>query len=468
MNPKLNIIANNVLVIFGINGDLSRRKILPAIYHLIKDDMIPAKTVIIGTSRQDIKLESIIDNVELCVLEDSKVCDQKVLMKFKNMLSVLQFDPNKMHDYLSLKEHLNSIEDQHKECFNRLFYLSVPPTSVDPIIKRLGLSGLNKACQHNLGKSRLLIEKPFGNDLKSAKSLIKATTRFFKEDQIFRIDHYLAKETAQNILAFRVHNPVFWKLWDKSSISSIEVRALEKIGIENRVNFYEQMGALKDIVQSHLLQLLSLVTMEIDPANNITSDDIHKSKLKLLNQIRPLDHNTIRDVIIGQYDTYKAEVSNPSSHVETYIKLRLEINNKRWTKTPVYLETGKALSKKTTEIALNFKTKNIKQTNTLTFRIQPNEGIDIKLIVKEPGLTKKYKEAFMDFSYQKTFHQSNHPDAYERVLMDAFKNDQTLFATSDEIIASWKILDPLLHYWSQNPKTLVLYKSGSISSQITK
>lgn len=464
MNP--NILENSILVIFGISGDLSRRKILPAIYHLIKDHMIPEKTVIIGTSRKDTSLDQLMKDVELCVLEDSKVCDQEVLSKFKNMLSIIKFDPNDMNQYLLLKKRFNDIEEQNKECFNRLYYLSVPPGSVEPIIKKLGLSGLNRACKHGLGKSRLLVEKPFGNDLNSAKYLIKETSKFFKEEQIFRIDHYLAKETAQNIFAFRKHNPVFWKLWDKNSISSIEIKALEKIGIENRVNFYEHMGALKDLLQSHLIQLLSLITMEIDPKNSKKSSDIHKSKLKLLNQIIPLNKRTFKDVKIGQYAEYKKEVSNPKSSIETYIKLKLEINNKRWLGTPIILETGKALDRKTTEIVINFKTKLIKQTNSLTFRIQPNEGIDIKLIVKEPGLVDKFKEAYMDFSYQTTFNQSTHPDAYERVLVDAFKGDQTLFATSAEVIASWKILDPLLKEWDKNKKDLIIYKIGSNPSNI--
>lgn len=466
MNPNLNIIDNSILVIFGVSGDLSRRKILPAIYHLIKDNMLPEKMTIIGTSRKDTSLDKLMKDVELCVLEDSKVCDQKVLLKFKNMLSIIKFDPTNMNHYLSLKERFNKIENQNKECFNRLYYLSVPPSSVEPIIKKLGLSGLNKNCSHGSGKSRLLIEKPFGNDLDSAKILISEMSKFFKEDQIFRIDHYLAKETAQNIFTFRKHNPVFWKLWDKNSISSIEVRALEKIGIENRVNFYEHMGALKDLVQNHLIQLLSLITMEIDPNNSTKSSDIHKAKLKLLNQIMPLNRRTLKEVKLGQYKNYKKEVLNPNSNVETYVKLKLEINNRRWLGTPIYLETGKALDKKTTEIIVNFKTKNIQQTNSLTFRIQPNEGIDIKLIVKEPGLTDKYKEAFMDFSYQSTFKQSTHPDAYERVLVDALKGDQTLFATSSEVLASWKILEPLLKEWEKHPKTLKIYQEGSNPSNI--
>ncbi len=460
MKTELNYLENSILVIFGISGDLSKRKILPAIYHLIKDGMVPSKTIIIGTSRKDVSLDVLMKDVELCVLEESKVCDQETLLKFKKMLSIIKFDPIDMNDYLLLKKRFNDIEEQYKECFNRLYYLSVPPDSVEPIIKKLGLSGLNKSCQHNQGKSRLLIEKPFGNDLSSASYLIKEISKFFKEDQIFRIDHYLAKETAQNIFAFRKHNPVFWKLWDKNSISSIEIKAFEKIGIENRVNFYEHMGALKDLVQSHLLQLLSLITMEIDPNKSTKSSDIHSAKLKLLTQVIPLNKRTIKELKVGQYKGYKKEVSNPKTKVETYIKLKLEINNKRWLGTPIFLETGKALNKKTTEININFKSKNIKQTNTLTFRIQPNEGIDIKLIVKEPGLIDKLKETYMDFSYQTTFHQSTHPDAYERVLVDAFKGDQTLFATSSEVIASWKILEPLLKFWDKNPKKLIIYKEG--------
>lgn len=458
-----------ILVIFGISGDLSTRKVLPAIYHLLKDDLLPEKIRIIGTSRSKISLNELISDLELCVLEESKVCDPLILKKFKSILELIQFDPEKTEDFIGLKIKLESIEKENKICFNRLFYLSLPPNVVPNVIKKLGLTGLNMSCIHHQGLSRILLEKPFGSDLLSAQKLIDLTSRFFQEDQIFRIDHYLAKETAQNIITFRKYNPIFNQLWDQQTIHQIKISAFESIGIENRINFYENVGALRDLIQSHLLQLLTLITFNL-PKNIEDIDDLHQEKLKLLNKVSLMDtQNITKNILIGQYQSYLKEVHKEKSNTETFVRLRLKIKDKKWQRVKFILQTGKKLSLKSTKIVIYFKDKHTMNSNILTFRLQPNEGIDLKLNVKKPGLDNQVVSTTMDFSYKNSFsNDPGHPDAYERVLIDALKGDLNLFPTSQEVLRSWKIIDPIIQYWSSNPnnKQLVIYADFKKPSQI--
>jgi glucose-6-phosphate 1-dehydrogenase len=448
-----------VIVLFGVSGDLAGRKVLPALYHLVKDGLLPDKIRVIGTSRQELTKAKLLKNIELCVLEEDKVCDPAVLKKFNNIFEVLKFDPVDESDYLKLKEELDKIESAEGCCFNRLFYLSIPPQVYSPIVRLLGSSGLARGCSHKVGKSRLLIEKPFGYDLKSAKDLIKQTGKYFKENQIYRIDHYLAKETAQNILAFRRHNPLFNDIWDNSLISKIHIRALETIGIEGRANFYDNMGALRDIIQSHLIQLMAITTMDL-PNDITSSDEIHAEKIKLLNKTR-LEKLNNASLIRGQYETYKKEVANPKSATETYVRLCLNVANKRWAGVPMVLETGKSLYTKTTDLIIDFSRPADRDCNQLTIRIQPDEGIDIKLFVKKPGFDNVMQSANMDFSYLTAFRNQAHPDAYERVIVDAIRGDQSLFASSKEVIRSWEILQPILSRWQNNSDDLVIYPNGS-------
>ncbi len=448
-----------VLVIFGVSGDLAGRKVLPALYHLLKDRLLPENIKIIGTTRQSLTKSDILKRVELCVLETDNICDPIVLKRFNQIFEVIKLDPVKETDYLHLKEYLDAIEEQAGMCFNRLFYLSIPPQIYMPIVSMLGQTKLSKSCAHNKAKGRLLIEKPFGYDLKSAKELIKQTDKHFSEQQVFRIDHYLAKETAQNILTFRKHNPIFNDIWNNQLIRSVYIRALESIGIEGRVSFYDNIGALRDIIQSHLLQLMAITIMDL-PSDMDSSKQIHAQKLKLLNKTR-LEKLNNASLVRGQYKTYKQEVNKPDSATETYVKLTLNVKTKRWAGMPIILETGKALESKTTDIILDFAQPNEQDKNQLTIRIQPREGIDIKLLVKKPGFDNRIQEVGMDFDYNKAFGNSNHPDAYERVIIDAIKGDQSLFTSSAEIIRSWQILQPILNRWQYSKDDLVIYLNGS-------
>ncbi len=446
-----------VIILFGVSGDLAGRKILPALYHLIKDELLPNDCRIIGTTRQSLTKEQLLKNTELCVLETDNVCNPDALKKFNDIFELFQLDPAKDDDYLKLKQFLSKLEASEGKCFNRLFYLSIPPQLYMPIVERLGKYGMAESCEHSKAKCRLLVEKPFGYDLASAKELISETAKYFKEEQVFRIDHYLAKETAQNILILRKHNPLLDDVWNNKLIRQIRIRALENIGIEGR-NFYDSIGALRDVIQSHLIQLMAISTMDI-PADINSSKEIHEKKIKLLNQtsLVVVEGSWLR----GQYDSYRQEIGDNNSDTETYIKLNLQIDNDTWRDVKIVLETGKALKTKVTDISIDFSEPNDKNQNQLTIRIQPNEGINIKLFVKRPGIENKIDEAAMDFSYQQTFGVSAHPDAYERVIVDAIRGDQSLFASSQEVIRSWEILEPIIESLERDSGGIKIYATGS-------
>jgi glucose-6-phosphate 1-dehydrogenase len=337
---------------------------------------------------------------------------------------------------------------------NRLYYLSIPPELFDTTVHHMSQAGLNGSCQQGSASTRLLIEKPFGSDLKSAEALIEKTNAVFQEDQIFRIDHYLAKETVQDILVFRHSNPLFTDIWNDRHISGIEIVAKESLGVGHRINFYEHVGALRDFVQSHLLQLMAVTMMDIP--DTLDAESIHQAKQKLLLATKPADPD---HAVRGQYDGYRQESGNPDSTTETFAQLGLTVESERWKDTPVTITTGKALDEKLTQVVITFHTPESEQSNRLVFRIYPKEGIHLELKVKHPGFGDEIEQAVMDYSYSQD--GANHPDAYERVLLDAVKGDRTLFATSDQVLASWRIIQPLIDAWRDNPDGLEPYRTGS-------
>lgn len=449
-----------ILTIFGITGDLAHRKLLPALYHLAENDLLPPTLQIIGTTRQNIKAVDVIQKINETVEKSGETTNQKTLNWLTKSLSIVSMDITDPKDYAKLKLRLNNIEDELGQCLHRLFYLAIPSTVFGPVIDRLGKADLNTGCQHGVTKSRLLIEKPFGYDLVSAEELVETLKQSFKEEDIYRIDHYLAKETVQNIMTLRFQNPLFKSVWNGQHISHILITAAESIGIEGRTNFYEQTGALRDIIQSHLLQVLALVTME-EP-KNVSAEAIHTSRQLVLEQIKPPKPNEMhQSTVRAQYESYKAEVENPDSTSETFAAIKFTIENETWKNTPIFIRTGKNLAQKTTEITLTFSDENKPDyANYLTIRIQPNEGIVMDLRIKRPGYTDEIEHVQMDFCYTNTI-DASHPDAYERVLVDTLRGDKTLFATSDAVIASWQIIQPILDAWEQNRVPLVSYKNGS-------
>jgi glucose-6-phosphate 1-dehydrogenase len=449
-----------ILTIFGLTGDLAQRKLLPALYQLAHDKLLPDSFKIVGISRRDTTVEDVIERIRHGIEARGGTCDEETLAWLREAISIVHMNMTDEHEYAGLKRELDRIEDELGICLNRLFYLAIPSTLFGSVIRRLGQQDLNAGCQHGRAESRLLIEKPFGYDLESAEELIGTIAESFTESQVYRIDHYLAKETVQNILTFRFQNPLLKQSWDGRHISRITITASESIGIEGRAAFYEQMGALRDLVQSHLLQLLALIAM--DKPTTMTAKAIHASKEILLRQVKPPHADQMAErAIRGQYKSYREEVGNDDSMVETFAAVRLTIENERWADVPVLIRTGKALKAKTTEITVAFYDPTVSELeNYLTLYIQPDEGFTLKLHIKKPGFENETQSVDMRFKYDETVNAA-HPDAYERVLVDAVRGDKTLFATSEEVLASWHIIEPIMQAWAQNLSPLHIYDNGS-------
>ena len=423
-----------VLVIFGITGDLSHRKLLPALAEIKRAGQLPAKFKLVGVSRRKILKTQVLP--EGCT-------------NLADVLETQTMDVTSPEDYEKLKQKL----DAYGRNYQIIFYFAVPPRAVLPIVRQLAGVGLNQP------HTKLLLEKPFGVDHQSAKELISEIDAHFKEHQVFRIDHYLAKEMAQNITVFLGSNTIFRDLWNNQFIESIEVTALEKIGIEGRIELWESTGTLRDFVQSHLLQLTALILMK--PCSDIFDfDEIPRRRLAALNAIKPADP---AKAIRGQYKDYRQEVGNVDSFVESFVKLTVESTDRRWRGVPIQLMTGKKIDEKFTAIRVRFKQTDTSSTNLLIFRIQPNEGIEIDLWVKKPGLKRELQKLKLDFSYDQS---SRLPDAYEMVIIDDIRSNHSLFASSAEVLASWKILQPVLETWQKNGQGLKFYKPGSTYEEV--
>lgn len=431
-----------ILVIIGISGDLSKRKLLPAIGAIASSGMIPEHLRIVGVTRQkNIKLENLLDNSS----------NKDFLLK---NIELFQMDLNDESEYKRLGEHLERIEKDFGSTSQYIFYLSVPPNVSKPIIEFIGKSGLGEK-----EGTKLLLEKPFGVDLPSAIELSNDINKYFKKDQIYRIDHYIAKETAQNILVFRSGNSLFKRTWNKDFIEKIEIIVSEEIGIEGRANFYEQTGALRDF-QSHLLQLLSLVLMDLPKDENF--DEVSSLRLEALKHLKIVDVD--EDVIIGQYEGYKDEVGNPYSKVETFVSMKLVSSEENWKGVPIILSTGKALKEKLTEIRIYYKKERDNESNELIIELQPKEEIHFNIWVKQPGYEYKINPHRLSFKYKEYYDVL--PEAYEQVLFNAINSDHSLFTTDEEVLESWRILDLLQKKWENNKNNLIIYKKGSTIKEI--
>jgi glucose-6-phosphate 1-dehydrogenase len=440
-----------ILVIFGITGDLAKRYILPAIPEIAAAKKLPEHFRIVGVSRRDITTKDLLNS-----LTDLDPTAKAYLTDHLEMFTMSLDDSN---EYLRLKRHLDAIEQelQFGPEKQRLFYLSVPPQFSQPIVKHMGEAGL--ATEHN---AKLLLEKPFGTDYESAKDFIGYVQYYFSEDQVYRIDHYLAKEMAQNLLIFRNSNALFKRTWNNQFIERIEIIASESIGIEGRAAFYEQTGALRDIVQSHLMQLAALTIMDL-PGVDDTS--LQAQRLQALRQISTPSPQTLHETVVrGQYEGYDAEVQNPGTLTETFASLTLTSADPNWQGVPITLTTGKALDRKVTEIRIHYKQENQSEANELVLRIQPDAGIQICLWIKQPGYEKQLERAPLNFTYNDYF--TDLPDAYEQVLVDAIRSDHSLFASSDEVLESWRILAPIQHAWAMQTNDIVRYPQGTTAEEI--
>lgn len=460
-----------IMVIFGATGDLTARKLIPALYNLARDGQLPPHFACVGFARRNKTHQEFRQEMYAAVNEYSRVkpIDPNLWQTFSEQLFYHCSEFDNEDGYASLNDFLKELDRRFGTRGNRVHYLSTQPSFFADIIEKISRHGLIYPVSHGAREwSRVIIEKPFGHDLGSALELQKDISRHLDESQIFRIDHYLGKETVQNLLVFRFTNPIFESVWNNRHIDHVQITVSEDIGIGTRGRFWEEAGLLRDIVQNHMMQLLSLVAME--PPTSLKADSIRDEKVKVMESLRPFPIGKYDERIVrGQYGSgfiegkavkgYRQEDNvSPSSNVETFAAMELFIDNWRWAGVPFYLRAGKRLPKKSTEISIIFKDapgflfkglNNNLEPNILVIRIQPDEGISTKINCKVPGLSSPIQPVKMDFRYSSYFGASP-PEAYERLICDCMSGDSTLFARADEVMASWRLFSPILDYWQIN------------------
>jgi glucose-6-phosphate 1-dehydrogenase len=477
-------VSPTTLVIFGATGDLARRKLLPALYNLAHDGALPERFHLIGVARREKEHGDYRSDCEQAIRRFSRrVPDEQVL---KRLLEHVRYVPGTFDDarvYAKLQKALDGFEEKAGEKLSRAFYLSTAPSFFPVIVGALGEQGLDR---HEGAEVRVVIEKPFGTSLQEARALNRQVLSVFEESQVFRIDHYLGKETVQNMMAFRFANGMFEPLWNRNYIEQVQITAAEDIGIGTRAGYYDQAGALRDLIQNHMLQLLCHVAME--PPVSFTADEVRNEKVKVLQSIpEPLESDIPEMAVRAQYaaghaggEDVPGYLQEPGvqrdSITETYAALRLEVDNWRWAGVPFYLRTGKRLARKVTEIAVTLKPVPhlaFSQDgslgvlpNQLILTLQPNEGVTLRLGAKIPGSRMVIRPVHMEFLYGTAF-LSQSPEAYERLITDAMRGDATLFTRDDEVEAQWRICDPILKYWElahtpgQPASGLPQYEAGS-------
>lgn len=464
----MNVLENQLLVIFGASGDLTRRKLMPALFALYQQHLLPPQYVILGIGRTAMTTIQFRDKMmaELIAKLKTGSDNRDEIMAFAGLMHYLSVETDDTGSYYKIKEKVADLERNFATNGNCIFYLATPPSLYETITTGLKINGLNS---HESGWRRIIVEKPFGINLQSAKQLNAQLLDSFSEEQVYRIDHYLGKETVQNVMVTRFSNGIFEPLWNRNYVHHIEVTSAENIGVEGRGGYYDKSGALRDMVQNHLLQLVSLVAME--PPTQIHAQAIRNETLKVLQSIRPVNIQDIdKQVIRGQYtgstmrgiryNAYREEPDiSPDSRTETYVALKLFIDNWRWGGVPFFIRTGKYLPTRVTELVVHFKPTphrlfcfdegRSNSDNQLVIRIQPDEGILFKFGMKVPGAGFNVQEVNMDFHYA-NLAQKDLPEAYQRLLLDCMHGDATLFTRGDAIEQSWRIVDPILTAWETN------------------
>src|SRR5437667_1468304 len=464
------------IVIFGATGDLTHRKLVPALYNLAADGDLPPAVEIVGFARRPKTDDEFRRDLEEATRNFSRQTVRDEI--WKNFAQSITYHQSEFEDesgYNALAKRLDEIDKNHGTRGNRLFYFAASPDQFEPILKHLKAAGLNQTCEGSW--ARVIVEKPFGTDLASARELNRIIRNSFSEEQTYRIDHFLGKETAQNILVLRFANAIFAPLWNTHYIDHVQITAAETLGVETRAGFYERAGALRDMVQNHLLQLLCLVAME--PPIDLSADSIRDEKVKVVRSLRRFTQSEISaNVVRGQYAQgaidgkpvagYRKEPKVKSdSQTETFVALRLYIDDWRWADVPIYMRVGKRLPKSATEISIHFKkapavlfNKNLSDQNVLVIRIQPDEGISLRIHAKVPGTSFRVEPVKMDFHYGTSFGKAS-PEAYERLLLDAMSGDATLFARRDEVEEAWAFIVPIETRWAaQTAPPLTFYPSG--------
>lgn len=462
--------SDQLLVIFGASGDLTARKLLPSLFELHVRELLPEHFCILGAARTDYTDEEYRAEERKQILEASKNkdLDEAQLDSFLRRVFYLAFDSTNSAEYGKLKERIRFLQQQEQLPDRVIYYLATPPLMYELVPTCLQENGMNVPEKED-GWRRVIVEKPFGTSLESAQRLNQHLCKIFDEKEIYRIDHYLGKETVQNILVLRFSNGIFEPLWNRNYVDSVEISASETLGVENRGKYYDGAGALRDMIQNHLMQLMAFTTMEspsvFDP------EPIRDEIVKVFRALRPYQPKEIDKLIVrGQYDGYRQEKNvAPDSNTETYVAMKMFIDNWRWSGVPFYIFTGKKLPEKTSEIVVNFKSTphqlfagqcSGSSCNKLIIRIQPNESITLKFGLKMPGAGFTVKQVGMEFRYD-SLSKTYLPDAYERLLLDAMLGDSTLYARSDALEASWKLIDPILRHWKEEgSKNLFFYEPG--------
>ncbi len=473
----------NAIVVFGASGDLTHRKLLVSIFRIFTQDLLDERFYLLGCGRKKLTDEDFRKTAQQAIQESSSDVSAKDLNAFAEKLYYMDGDYNDAVFYESIKARLVQLDKKYKMDGCHIFYLAVPPFLYSSIVHHLGVSALS--CingSDSKQRARLIVEKPFGRDLQSAAELNDKIRRCFDESQIYRIDHYLGKETVQNILMFRFANAIFEPVWNRNYIDHVQITIAESIGVEHRGSYYDKAGALRDIFQNHMLQILALVAME--PPASFEADPIRDEKVKLLRSIRPFNSNELDSLIVrGQYGSgsingeqvvgYRAEPEiDPKSKAETFVAAKLFIDNWRWKDVPFYLRTGKRLRTKDTEVAIFFKKVPHSMfvsagltdipPNVLVLQIQPEEAISLGFQAKRPGSKICMSTLNMNFSYKNIFGVEM-PEAYQRLLLDCMLGDQTLFNRYDSVEIAWQLLTPVIDAWQDEDSAPWLYAAGSES-----
>lgn len=471
--------------IFGASGDLTSRKLIPSVFNLYQKDLLHKNFYVLGCARSPMNDTSFRSKMSDCIKKTFKDVKEEILKSFLKKFFYISGDYQSLRLYKDLLQRMKVLDREFLPEKNHVFYLATPPNVYKGIIEYLGTTGFSEDNNKNLGEIRVVIEKPYGRDLDSAMELDRAVNRVFTEDQVYRIDHYLGKETVQNILLFRFANAIFEPIWNRRYIDNVQITVAESLGVEHRAGYFEQAGLFRDIFQNHMLQMFSLVAME--PPTSFNADRVRDEKVKFLRAIRPFQLDEIKDTIIrGQYGPgiindqklpgYTEEDGVAfDSKVETFISAKLLVDNWRWQGVPFYLRVGKRLARKASTIVVTFKnvphsmfyplTPGDLNPNILIFRVQPEEGISLTIQAKHPGPKLCMNTLEMDFHY-KDVYEGELPDAYERLLLDCMLGDQTLFIRHDDMEVSWSLITPILKAWEEDrecKKTgpIIIYPSGS-------
>lgn len=475
--------AATAVVIFGATGDLTHRKLIPALYNLACDGYLPPDCVVIGCSRSPLSDDQFREEMRKSVATHSRRgLNDEQWSAFAGNLFYLSLNAMVEADFEKLKGKLDQLGNERSERFNYLFYLATSPDFFGPIARNLHAAGLVEPFSQGGRQTSLVVEKPFGVDLESARELNQVLRRSFDEQQIYRIDHYLAKETVQNILVFRFANGIFEPVWNRNFVDQIQISVCEDIGVGTRAGYFDRTGILRDIVQNHLLQMLSLLCIE--PPNSLNdADSIRDEKVKVLRAVRRFSPEMVfSETVRAQYSMgslYGEDVAGylaekgvaADSRTETFCALRLEIDNWRWSGVPIYIRAGKRLPKRITELTIFFKRPPTRvfgawgsaiEQNVLAIQVQPNEGIGLKFLSKPPGHRMRVRPVVMDFTYGNSFGVPS-ADAYERLILDAMRGDPTLFTRDDEIEEAWSLLKPVLDVWAsrENSPPMYEYRSGT-------